>query len=43
MKRHKPQQAKYLLWTFGAAVMAWFFFAPKNPELIKLWFFPEAK
>jgi uncharacterized membrane protein YeiB len=43
VKRHKPQQAKYLLWTFGAAVMAWFFFAPKNPELIKLWFFPEAK
>ena len=43
VKRHKPQQAKYLLWTFGTAVMAWFFFAPKNPELIKLWFFPEAK
>ncbi len=41
VKKNKPQQAKYLLWAFGAAVMAWFFFAPKNPQLIKLWLFPE--
>lgn len=40
-KRHYPRYSQYFLWGFGMAVMTWFFFAPKNPEFIKLWFFPE--